>query len=218
MTFPEASRQYKQNKKLHRTIRNVPKAISPPTPAKYHPKHLQYTHAQPCVQIQSRSRQKQWLPPAGRCWMSTGLSQRARGSFCPQGSRLQEDAAGSLTTHSSSWEGTNYSTAASLLFLFRALTLHCYPISFSKSPPFPSIFFPDIVSALPAPLVTETPKIWGIRMCCPFILSVSITLFFLLYRESQISPPFLKFWICKLNLGQDLPLMQHAIVLFGKAL
>lgn len=54
MTFPEASRQYKQNKKLYRTA----EWLRPFPPHKYHPKHSQYTPAQPYMQTQPSSRQK----------------------------------------------------------------------------------------------------------------------------------------------------------------
>lgn len=116
----------------------------PFSPHKYHPKHLQYTHAQPCVQTPSSSRQKQWLPPAGRCWIAQDSLPACTWLFLPAGIQATRGCCSLADhTHTSSWK---YEIPHCSTFLYHyRFSWDPYlrtpiPVSFSKNPPFPSAF------------------------------------------------------------------------------
>lgn len=115
----------------------------PFSPHKYHPKHLQYTHAQPCIQTQPSSRPKQWLPPAGRCWIAQdSLPAVHVALFSPRdpGYKTMLQPHWPHTALAKKvWNTVLQHFSVSLPFLFRSLSPHCYPVSLSKNP-LPSTF------------------------------------------------------------------------------
>lgn len=111
-------------------------------PHKYQPKRSQYTDAQAGRHNPAADRGSGKFPPAGRCWIAQGSLPARTWLFYPRDpTRGCCSLAG--RTHTRFYLGRyEIPYCSTYLCLFRSLSPLCCPVSFSKNPPFLSVFVP----------------------------------------------------------------------------